>query len=149
MVKQCVPNSSSQIGYKILIVANNKEVCKIESSNCMVIPELESKHEEADTNVFVRALSKIVEFNCLFYLKTNTKSHIIIIDINTAAQCFYHNINKTDTFLKALLAFNRFTGCYSTRSFAENSKSKSLSLLSCNENYIYSFRQVWNIPYSN
>ena len=55
-------------------------------------------------------------------------------------------MNKTDCdkdiFLKALLAFHRFTGCDSTRPFCAKSKSKSLSLLSSNENYIYGFSQV-------
>ena len=56
------------------------------------------------------------------------------------------SITSTDcdkyTFLQALLVFQRFTGCDSTRSFAGKSKSKSLSLLSSNENYIYGFSQV-------
>ena len=59
---------------KILIVANDKEVYKIESNNSMIIPELENNHKEADTNVFVIALSKIMEFNCMFYLTISAKS---------------------------------------------------------------------------
>ena len=92
------------------------------------------------------ALSEITQLNCQFYLKTSTKSHKRIVHINAVAQWVNHNINKTDcdkyTFLQALLAFHRFTGCDSTRSFAGESKSKSLSLLSSNENYIYGFNQV-------
>ena len=76
-------------------------------------------------NVFMIALSKIMEFNFQFYLKTISKLHKII-DINAVAQCVNHNINKTDcdkyTYLQALLAFHRFTGCDSTRSFAGKSK---------------------------
>ena len=91
-------------------------------------------------------LSKMMEFNCQFYLKTSTKSHKRIIDIIGVAQYVNHNINKTDcdkdTFLKALLAFQHLPGCDSTRSFAEKSKSKSLFLLSSNENYTYGFTQV-------
>ena len=45
-------SSSILIGYRILIVANNKEAYKIESNNCMLIPELESNHKEADTKCF-------------------------------------------------------------------------------------------------
>ena len=86
-----------------------------------------------------------MEFNCHFYLKTSTKSHKRIIDINVVGQCVNHNINKTDcdkdTFLKTLLAFHRF-GCESTRFFAGKSKSKSLSLLNSDENYIYGLSQV-------
>ena len=59
---------------KILIVANDKEVYKIESNNSMIIPELESNHKEADTNVFMIALSKIMEFNCTLYLTISAKS---------------------------------------------------------------------------
>ena len=125
IVKQWVSNSSL-IGYEILIVANNKETYKIESNNCVLSPELESSHEEPDTNVFMIALSKIMELNCKFYLTISIKSHKRIIDINAVDQCVNHNINKTDcdkdAFLKALLAFHRFTGCDSTRSFAGKSK---------------------------
>ena len=78
------------------------------------------------------ALSKIMEFNCQFYVKTGTKLHKKIININAVVQCVNHNINKTDcdkdTFLKELLSFHRFTGCDSTISFSGKSKSKSLSL---------------------
>ena len=81
----------------------------------MLIHQLESHHKEPDTNVFMMALSKIMEFTCQFYLKTATKSHIRIIDINAVAQCINDIINKTDcdkdTFLKALLAFHCFLGC--------------------------------------
>ena len=35
----------------------------------MLIPELESNLKEADTNVFMIAISKIMEFNCKIYLK--------------------------------------------------------------------------------
>ena len=72
--KQWVSNSSL-IGYKILIVANDKEAYKIESNSCMLIPELESNHKEADTNIFMIALSKMMEFNCTFYLTISAKSH--------------------------------------------------------------------------
>ena len=51
IVKQWV-SSSILIGYKILIVANNKKAYKIESNNCMLIPELESNRKEADTKCF-------------------------------------------------------------------------------------------------
>ena len=68
IVKQWV-SSSSLIGYKILIGANNKEAYKIESNNYMLIPELESNLKEADTNVFMIAISKIMEFNSKIYLK--------------------------------------------------------------------------------
>ena len=51
IVKQWVSNSSL-IGYKILIVANNKEAYKTESNNCIVIPELESNHKKVDTKCF-------------------------------------------------------------------------------------------------
>ena len=81
----------------------------------MLVPELENNHKEADTNVFMTALSKIMEFNCKFYLKTSTKSHEGIIDINDVAQCVNHNINETDcnkyTFLKALLALSCIRDC--------------------------------------
>ena len=45
-------SSSILIGYRILIVANNKKAYKIESNNCMLIPELEINHKEADTKCF-------------------------------------------------------------------------------------------------
>ena len=139
IVKQWV-SSSSLIGYKILIVANNKEAYEIESNNCILIPELENNHKEADTNVFMTALSKIMEFNCKFYLKTSTKSHEGIIDINEVAQYVNHNINETDcnkyTFLKALFALSCIRGCGSNRSVSGKSKSKSLSLITSNENYL-------------
>ena len=45
-------SSSILIGYRILIVANNKKEYKIESNNCMLILELESNHKEADTKCF-------------------------------------------------------------------------------------------------
>ena len=62
IVKKWV-SSSSLIGYKILTVANSKEAHKIEGSNCVLIPELESNHKKVDTNVFMIALSKIMTFN--------------------------------------------------------------------------------------
>ena len=82
------------------------------------------------------ALSKIMEFNCQFYLKNSTKSNKIIIEVTAVDQYVNHIINKTDcdkdTFLKALLAFQHLPGCDSTRSFARKSKSKSLFLLNSN-----------------
>ena len=57
IVKQWV-SSSSLIAFKIFIVANNKEAYKIESSNCMLIPEHESNHKEADTKCFYDSSSK-------------------------------------------------------------------------------------------
>ena len=57
IVKQWV-SSSSLIGYKILITANNKEAYKTESNNCMLIPELERNHKEADTNCFYHSSFK-------------------------------------------------------------------------------------------
>ena len=168
IVKQWISNSSL-IGEKILIVINNTEAYKITSNNCILIPEFESNHKEADsqmmlhvehasrtyssvvihmpnTDIFMIALSKIMEFDCQLYLKTGTKSRKRTIDINAVAQCVNHNISKTDcnkdTFLKALLTFHCFTGCDSISSFDGKGKLKPLSLLSSNENYIYGFSQV-------
>ena len=90
IVKQWISNSS-------LITTNNTEVYKITSNNCILIPEHESNHKEADsrmmlhvkqtsrtyssvvihkpdTDVFMIALSKIMEFDFQFYLKTVKKS---------------------------------------------------------------------------
>ena len=68
-----------------------------------------------DIDVFMVALSKIMEFDCQLYLKTGTKSRKRTIDINAVAQRVNHNINKTDcdkdTFLKTLLTVHCFTGC--------------------------------------
>ena len=68
-----------------------------------------------DTDAFMIALSKIMEFDCQLYLKTGTKSPRRTIDINAVPQCVNYNIHKTDcdkdTFLKALLVFHCFTGC--------------------------------------
>ena len=93
------------------------------------------------TDLFTTALSKIMKFDRQLYLKTGTRSHNRIIDINTVAQCVSHNINKTDcdkdTFLKGLLAFHCLTGCDSTSYSAGKGKLKLLSLLRNNENYIY------------
>ena len=63
IVKQWISNSSL-IGDKILIEANNTDAYKIKSNNCMLIHQLESHHKEPDTNVFMMALSKIMEFTC-------------------------------------------------------------------------------------
>ena len=91
IVKQWISNSSLIDG-KILIVTNGMEAYNITSSNCILIPELESNHKEADsrmmlhvkhasrtyasviihtpdTDVFMIALSKIMEFDCQLYLK--------------------------------------------------------------------------------
>ena len=160
IVKQWIYNSSL-IGDKILIVTNNTEAYKIKSNNCIFNPELESNHKEADsrmmlrvkhasitystiviytpdTDVFMIALSKILELDCQLYLKTSTKSHKRTIGIITVAQCVNRNIKKTDcnknAFLKALLAFHFFAGCDSTSSFTGKSRLKSLYLLSSNEN---------------
>ena len=168
IVNQWISNSSL-IGDKILIVTNNTDAYKIKSNNYIFNPELESNYIEAesrmmlhvmggsrtystvvihtsDTDVFMIALSKILEFDCQLYLSTGTKSHKRTIDINAVPQCVNHNINKTDcdknAFLKALLAFHCFTGCDSTSSFAEKSRLKPFSLLSNNENYIYRFSEV-------
>ena len=59
IVNQGVSNSSL-IGYKIVIVTKNREAYKIESNDCILIPELESNHKEADTNVLMTALSKLM-----------------------------------------------------------------------------------------
>ena len=82
----------TNIGDKILIVSNNTEAYKIRSNNCIVIPELESNHKEADsrmvlhvkqsskryssviihapdTDVFMIVLSKIMEIDFQLYLK--------------------------------------------------------------------------------
>ena len=148
MVQQWISNSSL-IGDKILVITNNTESHNITSNNCILIPELESNHKEADsqmmlhvkqgsrtysslvihmpkTNVFMILLSKIMEFDCQLYLKTGTKSGKRIIDINTVAQCVNHNISKTDcdkdAFLKTLLAFHCFIVSDSTSSIAGKSK---------------------------
>ena len=65
-VKQWVSNSSL-IGYKFIIVANNKEAYKTGSNNCMLIPELESKHKEYDTKCFYDSSFKNngIEFSVL------------------------------------------------------------------------------------
>ena len=91
IVKQWISNSSL-IGEKILIVINNTEAYKITSNNCILIPEFESNHKEADsrmmlhvkqtsrtyssvvihkpdTDAFMIALSKIMESDFQFYLK--------------------------------------------------------------------------------
>ena len=47
-VKRWISNSSL-IGDKILIVTNNTEAYKITSNNCILIPELETNHKEADS----------------------------------------------------------------------------------------------------
>ena len=47
-IKQWISNSSL-IGDKILIVTNNTEAYKITSNNCILIPELETNHKEADS----------------------------------------------------------------------------------------------------
>ena len=115
----------------------------------MLIPELESNHKEADSQMMLHVkhasrtysslvmhtteayvlmivLSKIMEFDCQLYLKTSAKSRKRIIDISTIAQCVNHNISKTDcdkdTFLQALLAFHCFIGSESTSSFAVKGK---------------------------
>ena len=59
IVNQGVSNSSL-IGYKIVIVTKNREAYKIESNDYILIPELESNHKEADTNVLMTALSKLM-----------------------------------------------------------------------------------------
>ena len=59
IVNQGVSNSSL-IGYKIVIVTKNREAYKTESNDCILIPELESNHKEADTNVLMTALSKLM-----------------------------------------------------------------------------------------
>ena len=59
IVNQWVSNSSL-IGYKIVIVTKNREAYKIESNDYILIPELESNHKEADTNVLMTALSKLM-----------------------------------------------------------------------------------------
>ena len=92
IVKQWISNSNLIDG-KILKVTNGMEAYKKTSSDCILIPELESNHKEADsrmmfhvkhasrtyasviihtpdTDVFMIALSKIMEL----YLKTGTKS---------------------------------------------------------------------------
>ena len=67
-----------------------------------------------DTDEFMIALSKIMEFNYQLYINSGTESRKRTIDINAVVHCVNHNINKTDcdidTFLKALLAFHCFTG---------------------------------------
>ena len=99
-----------------------------------------------DTDVFMIALSKIMEFDCQLYLKTGTKSRKRIIDISAFAECINHSISKTycvkNTFLKALLAFHCFSGYDSTSSFAGKGKLKPLSLQSSNENYIHGFSHI-------
>ena len=148
MVQQWISNSSL-IGDKILVITNNTESHNITSNSCMLIPELESNHKEADSQMMLHVkhasrtysslvmhtteayvlmivLSKIMEFDCQLYLKTSAKSRKRIIDISTIAQCVNHNISKTDcdkdTFLQALLAFHCFTGCESTSSFTAKDK---------------------------
>ena len=89
IVKQWISNSGL-IGDKILIVTNNTEAYKIKSNMFHV------KHASITystiviytpgTDVFMIALSKILEFDCQLYLKTSTKSHKRIIDINTVTQ---------------------------------------------------------------
>ena len=96
IVKQWISNSSI-IGDKILIVTNNTEAYKTTCNNCILIPELESNHKEADskvmlhvkhpsrtysspvihtpnTAVFKIALSIVMEFDCQIYIKTCTRS---------------------------------------------------------------------------
>ena len=43
----------SLIGDKILIVTNNTEAYKIISNNCILIPELECNHKEADSRIIL------------------------------------------------------------------------------------------------
>ena len=89
IVQQWISNSSL-IGDKILIVTKNTEACNITSNSCILFPELESNHEEADSqmmlhvkhasrtysslvmhtpeaDVFMIVLSKIMEFDCQLY----------------------------------------------------------------------------------
>ena len=47
IVRQWISNSNL-ISDKILIVTNNTEAYKTTSNNCVLIPELESNHKEAD-----------------------------------------------------------------------------------------------------
>ena len=118
IVRQWVSNSNL-IGDKILIVTNNTEAYKTTSNNCVLIPELKSNHKEADsrmkahvkhsnrtycsviihtldTDAFMTALSKIMEFDCQLYPKTGSKSPRRTIDINAVPQCVNYNTNKTD-----------------------------------------------------
>ena len=134
IVKQWV-SSSSLIGYKILIVANNKKatiVCLFQ--NLKVITK------KLTQTVSMIDLSKIMEFNYHFYLK-QVQNHIKELLrsmwwLNAAIITSARHCDK-DTFLKALLAFHPVTGSDSTRSFAWKSKSKSLSLLSSNESLLF------------
>ena len=41
-------------------MTKNREAYKIESNDYILIPELESNHKEADTNVLMTALSKLM-----------------------------------------------------------------------------------------
>ena len=89
IVQQWISNSSL-IGDKILTVTKNTEACNITSNSCILIPELESNHKEADSqmmlhvkhasrtysslvmhtpeaDVFMIVLSKIMEFDCQLY----------------------------------------------------------------------------------
>ena len=54
-VKQWISNSSLT-GDKIIIVTNNTEAYKITSNNCILIPELESNHKEAYSQIMLHEL---------------------------------------------------------------------------------------------
>ena len=148
---------------KILFVTCSEQVYKISKNEIILVQDLQSNHQEADTrlllhthhasathnniiissphtDVFILLLSKVCDMDIQVYMMTGTSQNKRFININKVINDIYENKNKTlctkMSLAKALLGFHCFTGCDTISAFAGQGKLKPLNLLFHNEEYI-------------
>lgn len=139
---------TEQLGSKSLFVTCGENCYKIlHDEGCVLIPELCSTQEEADTrlilhsahaavagfasviivaddtDVFLLALAFCDEIDTHLYLKCGTQARVSYIDVQKVS------ITLGPSVCKALLGMHAYTGCDSVSSFAGRGKMASLKML--------------------
>ena len=159
----------NKLASKNLYITDGECVYKLTADACLVVDELRSNHEEADTrmvlhanhasqtsnqilisspdtDVFVICLGMQHMINASVFFLTGVKNSRRIIDITTVTDNFFETVNQCEAskelILEALIGIHSFTGCDTISAFAGKGKVKPLNLMMKDKKYVETFSRL-------
>lgn len=153
---------TEKLSGKVLFVTCRQTCWKISGNHCEEVPELISKHEEADgrlllhaahaaasgssavvicsedTDVFILCVAFCERVGTQLFLKCGTQTRIHLIDINKICAAVGPDV------CKALIGMHSFTGCDTVSAFAGKGKLRVLEILKKNSSVRETLTELGN-----
>ena len=166
-------NAESQlkIGQKPFYVPSRLNVYKINNAVIKRVLQLQSNHEETDTqilphakhasliyskvlisspdtDVFIICLSVNTRIAANLYFLSGFKSYRRIIDVSKVADYIFDTLKRwnmsKEVLMESLIGFHSFTGCDTISTLAGRGKVKPLKLILNHASYVRAFSQLGN-----